>query len=97
MIATSSPSLMMISFVPGVISSGRSTYSKFMVTKQLSSTLACIPVYFASSVSNSLESGRGAGRNSDSFDVCELADAKYRMVKLPAGGLVVDGAIGERA
>jgi len=73
MIATSSPSCILGSLVA---SSGISTYSRFTVTRQLSSTLTFIPLYFWSSVSNSLDSGRGAGKLSEFFDVYELADAK---------------------
>lgn len=56
------------------------------MTIQLSNTFAFIPAYRASRISNSLEIGRGACKNSESFDVCELADAKYKIVKCPLGG-----------
>lgn len=63
--------------------SGISTYSRLIVTRQLSSTFAFIPPYFSSRVSNNFASERGAGKASESLDVYELADAKYKIVKCP--------------
>lgn len=83
MIATSSPSLIIISMVfePA---SGISTYSKLMVTKQLPRTLCTIPLYRLSRASNNFDRGKGALRVSESLDVYELAEAKYRIVNCPS-------------
>ena len=42
-------------------------------------------MYRSSSVSNSFDNGRGAGKDSESFDVYELATAKYNIVNWPEG------------
>ncbi len=84
MIATSSPSFMT---GPSSPFSGISIYSRLIVTRQLSRTFVLIPPYFLSRVSNNCASGRGAGKDSESFDVYELADAKYSILKWPGGAL----------
>jgi hypothetical protein len=87
MIATSSPALITSSV--DVASLGMSTYSRLIVSRQLSNTLDLIPEYFSSRVSNSLATGNGAGKVSVSLDVYELADAKYKIVKWPSGRFVL--------
>lgn len=67
-----------------------STYSRLTVTKHESSILDLMPGYLDSSSANSLPRDRGAGSASRSLLVNELAPAKYKILKWPAGGLEVD-------
>ena len=97
MIATSSPALIVLSFqtVSTLLSTAVedrpsiSTYSRLIVSAELSRTFILIPGYFVSRTSKRSVILMGASKNSDCLCVKDEAEAKYSSVNWPRNGLVV--------